>query len=220
MARGVDLYLLTDENLLADTYGQKLLTLMFEKYSNLAPEYACFYGPCNKPIPTVDAAMKYWVDDYDAHHFTSRRRSSVKGRFGVGRDMQNAGWMNLSYSWNKKINWYEFFLALQECIDSYFGYVHFYDSQEKDIGFFASFEIRDLGIPDLGWGTFFGKRYLDRLPLDDLKQNGFTLTPQGDGYLLTMTDKIDDVVKDYGTFEAKRELAKSLFPEGFFHKYK
>lgn len=168
MKRGIDLYFLTDEYLVGKIFGKKILNLMFDEFPELTPEYSGFYDPINKSIPTVEEALKYWTDDFDAHHFISRRRSTVRGNFGVGRSRENAGWINSTYAWNKKIDWLHFFLSLQKCINAYFGYVHFYDSREKTIGFPADFKIRDLGIPDLGWGTFFGKRFLDCFPKKDL----------------------------------------------------
>lgn len=191
---------------------------MFDDFPELTPEYSCFYEPINKPIPTVEEALKYWTDNFDTQHFMSRRRSAVRGNFGVGRDIKKIGDVSATYSWKKKIDWFNFFQSLQKCINAYFGHIHFYDSKEKDIGFSAGFEIRDLGIPDLGWGTFFGKRFLDRFPKKDLVAKGFTVTPQGDGYVLTLTDDISSLLKDYDAFDQRRTEAKALFPEGVFQK--
>jgi len=44
------------------------------------------------------------------------------------------------------------------------------------------------------------------------------MAPQGDGYMLTLTDDISSLLKDYDAFDQRRVEAKALFPEGVFQE--
>jgi hypothetical protein len=228
MKKYIALHVFTDNALTKKDYAANILKIIYNDFPDLAPEYANFYEPINKPVPTVEDALKYWADGF-IFNLMSRRRTSPKTIFNVGCDKDDIYSIYLKCTWKKTIDWVKLFKLFQKCIDGYFGYVHLYSPEEikqkancreiyGDFLYTPGFKIRDKGIPDLAWGTFFGERYLDRLPLKELKKEGFTLKKQGQGYFLTLTDDISTLLKDYDGFEERRLIAKSLFPTGVFQE--
>jgi hypothetical protein len=231
MKRFIKISFLTNEKLEKANYGRSLLALFFNEFPDLVPEYASFTDPVNNSIPTVDDALKYWTD-MSMLQFIGRRRSTVKGSFYAGYDKDKIGDIDLEYTWNKKIDWFDVFKKVQACVKAYFGYLHFFTQEEDDLrtdrdgSAYLSFyngaigwKVEEKGIPDLGWATYFGKKYQEDIPISQIQKEGAIVTPQNDGHIIQLTDNIFDIHKDFKSFDEKRDRVKSHFPKGFFQEY-
>jgi hypothetical protein len=112
---------------------------------------------------------------------------------------------------------------------AYFGYVHVFTENEMEAAAMGSAISVFLngtpsiylkkGIPNLGWGHYFGEEYVKELDLPLLKKQGFTVNPLGEGYVFNLTDQLSDVITNYPYFNERRQLLKSLFRPGLFQNY-
>jgi hypothetical protein len=231
MKRFVLISLVTDKKLEKENYGRSLLSLFYDRFPELKPEYASFTDPVNNPITTVNDALQYW-EDSDWPGFICKRRQTVKSEWYIGTDKNKLAHLDLEYAWNNKINWLSVFKKVQECVNAYFGYLHFFTAPEwaasraKGLELYCEFrngaigwKVEEKGIPDLGWATYFGKKYQEDIPISQIQKEGAIITPQNDGHIIQLTDNIFDIHKDFKLFDEKRDRVKSHFPKGFFQEY-
>jgi hypothetical protein len=219
------LSLVTRKKLTKEPYGGNVLSLFYNQYPMLAPQYANFYEPINKPINTVNEALAYWEDE----EFLCRRKNSIVGWWNIGPDRIEVNRIKLEYNWSPQIDWFKLFQELIAITEAYFGYVHIFTDKEIEpaavgsaINAFligaAGFHLKK-GIPNLGWGHYFGEEYVKEINLPLLQQHGFDVQKFGEGYLFHITDKLSDVINDYDHFNERRKLLKSLFRPDLFQKY-
>lgn len=219
------LSLVTRTKLTKEPYGRGILTLFYDKYPLLAPQYANYYEPINKPINTVNEALDYW----DGEGLLCRRKNSIVGSWYISEDMHRINWINLEYDWNTKIDWFKLFQDLTIIVKPYFGYVHVFTDREIEpaavgsaIGCFTrgtpAIHLRK-GIPNLGWAHYFGEEYVKEIDVALLQKHGFNVQQFGEGYLFHITDKLSDVIDDYEHFNERRKELKSLFRSDLFQKY-
>lgn len=215
--------LITREKLIG--LGKGILSLFYEKYPLLAPQYASYVEPINKPIPTIKDALEYW----DINRVYYRRKNSTQGWWSIGESDVSLSRLKFEYNWNQDIDWFILFQQLVELSKAYFGYVHVFTDNEIEpagmgsaISLFlhgtASFHLKK-GIPQLGWGNYFGEEYVKEIDVNLLKKHGFEIQPLGEGYVFNITPQISDVITDYETFDNRRTLLKSLFRPDLFRKY-
>jgi hypothetical protein len=219
------LSLVTRKKLTKDPYGRKVLSLFYEGYPMLAPQTANFYEPINQPVPDVEAALEYWENE----EFLFRRRNSITGWGNIGPDRIHVNCIFLEYNWSTKIDWFDFFKELVEVTESYFGYVHVFTDREIEpagagsaidcfLGGTPGVHLKK-GIPQLGWGHYFGEEYVKELNVPLIKKLGFSIEPLGEGYVFHLTDQLSDVITDYDYFNDRRQLLKSLFRPELFQNY-
>ena len=224
--RYVLLSLVTREKLMAEPYGRQILTLLYEQYPLLAPEFANFYDPINKPVPTVESALEYWKQE----QFICRRKKTVRMMNGwVGSDRCEIGRITFEYSWNQKVDWFQVLQKMALVSKSYFAYVHVCGENEIEGAGLGSAVYLFLngvlgmhlkkGIPQLGWGHYFGEEYVKELDISLLKKHGFSVEPLGEGYVFNLTDQLSDVITNYEYFNERRALLKSLFRPDLFQNY-
>lgn len=232
MRRFIKISFLSNEKLDKETYGRPLLSLFYNEFPKLVPEYASFTDPVNNPIPTIDKALKYWENNFGIHHFIGRRKHSVKGDWSIGKGKTKIAFIKFEYNWNNKIDWLDVFKKIQNCVKAYFGYLHFFTEPEKELGYkkgvnlycdfrngATGWKIEKKGIPDLGWATYFGEKYTRDLPIEKIKSEGANITPQNNGHIITLSDNISSIIKEFPELDDRRDRVKSHFPEGFFQKY-
>lgn len=216
--------LVTREKMTKEPYGREVLSLFYEKYPMLAPQVANSYEPVNNSITDTETALEYWVDPG-----IYRRRNTVSGNWSIGTDRDWIGCMDFRYNWNNKIDWFQLFQELVTRSKAYFGYVHvFTDNEIEGAGAGSAVDcfLRGTpsiylkkGIPQLGWGHYFGEDYVKELDLPLLKEHGLKIEPLGNGYVFKLTDHLSDVIDDYPAFNERRKLLKSLFRPGLFQNY-
>ncbi|MBA3814656.1 MAG: hypothetical protein H0X26_09310 [Alphaproteobacteria bacterium] len=217
--------LVTRKKMNQEPYGRKILSLFYDHYSELAPQYANFYEPINKPVNTVEGALAFWEDEM----FLCRRRNLVAGWWHVSEDISKVGRIKFEYDWNKKVDWFKLFYDLVMISEAYFGYVHVFTEREiepaaigSSISAFqmgaAGFHLKK-GIPQLGWAHYFGEEYVKEIDVPLLQKHGFDVQKFGEGYVFHITDKLSDVIDNYEHFDERRKLLKSLFRPTLFQKY-
>lgn len=219
------LSLVTHKKLTKDPYGRRTLSLFYDQYPLLAPQYANFYEPINKPINTVEEALDYWEGD----PFLCRRKNSIAGWGDVGSDRIGINCIIFGYNWSLQINWFKLFQELVTVTEAYFGYVHVFTDREIEpaavgsaidcfIGGTPGVHLKK-GIPNLGWAHYFGEEYVKEIDVPLLQKHGFEVQKLGEGYLFHITDNLADVINDYDYFNERRKLLKSLFRPDLFQKY-
>lgn len=83
---------------------------------------------------------------------------------------------------------------------------------------FRAGELNSLvsGLTNLGWASFFGGKLASEVDVDAISTAGFPIQKIGEGYLIQVTDDINDLLNDFAMFSERRAELKSLFREGLF----
>jgi hypothetical protein len=217
--------LVTREKLTKEPYGRNILSLFYQDYPNLAPQTANFYEPINQPVPNVEAALEYWGESQRLY----RRKNSVAGLWVIDTGRDDIGGCMLRYNWDNKAKWFQLFKQLVTLSKAYFGYVHIITENEREpAGLGSAIDLflngvtgayLKKGIPQLGWGHYFGEEYVKELNVSLIKKLGFSIEPLGEGYVFHLTDQLSDVITDYDYFNDRRQLLKSLFRPELFQNY-
>jgi len=219
------LSLVTRKELPREPYGRRILSLFYDKYPLLAPQYANYYEPIDNPVNSADEALEYWGHD----PFLCRRKKSVSGWWHVSEDVSKISRMKFEYDWSVKVDWFKLFRELVTISEAYFGYVHVFTEREIEpaaigssiSGFLmgiAGFHLKK-GIPNLGWAHYFGEEYVKEIDVSLLKKHGFDVQKLGEGYVFHITENLSDVIDSYVSFDERRKLLKSLFRPDLFQKY-
>lgn len=83
---------------------------------------------------------------------------------------------------------------------------------------FRAGELNSLvsGLTNLGWASFFGGEFGAEVDEAKISAAGFPVRKVGDGYLVQVTENINDVINDFALFSKRRAELKSLFRDGLF----
>lgn len=83
---------------------------------------------------------------------------------------------------------------------------------------FRAGELNSLvsGFTNLGWASFFGGEFGAEVDEAKISAAGFPVRKVGDGYLVQVTENINDVINDFALFSKRRAELKSLFRDGLF----
>ncbi|MBY0272610.1 MAG: hypothetical protein K2X02_04250 [Alphaproteobacteria bacterium] len=219
------LSLVTHQKLTKEPYGRKILSLFYDQYPLLAPQYANYYEPVNNPVRSVREALEYW----EGVPFLCRRKNFLVGSGRVSEDMNKVGWIKFEYNWNPKTDWFRLFQELAIITEAYFGYVHVFTEREIEpaavgsaIGSFTrgtpAIQLKK-GIPNLGWAHYFGEEYVKEIDVPLLQNHGFDVQKLGEGCVFHITENLSDVIERYDEFDERRKLLKSLFRPDLFQKY-
>ncbi|WZB69753.1 hypothetical protein WJ968_27210 [Achromobacter xylosoxidans] len=71
-------------------------------------------------------------------------------------------------------------------------------------------------IPNVGWAMFYGNEFAEKVDAEGIFRAGFPIEKMGDGYLVRVTESIQDVARDFELFAERRIELKGFFPGGFF----
>ncbi|MCY1385108.1 hypothetical protein D9M69_734520 [compost metagenome] len=63
---------------------------------------------------------------------------------------------------------------------------------------------------------FYGDEFAQEVNADQIAASGFPIEKVGNGYLVRVTNSIQDVADDFSFFSKRRAELKSLFREGLF----
>ncbi|MDF3859039.1 MULTISPECIES: hypothetical protein [Achromobacter] len=166
-------------------------------------------------------------DHFD--YFAWKRKGSVKSTGYVShtmRDIRNRivpGGVHLNSVYSDKVDWYHLFKVWCEIFPPQLAMLHYFTGPELQPHMVNdSFQIGSFNaalrpdVPNAGWGMFYGNEFSDRVDADRIASAGFPIEKIGDGYLVRVTNDIQDIVADFQLFAQRRVELKSLFPEGFF----
>ncbi|MCW5258706.1 hypothetical protein D5038_20850 [Verminephrobacter aporrectodeae subsp. tuberculatae] len=166
------------------------------------------------------------------------RSEAVEYRYDMIHTMVNQfgelrpGWLKGDADADRKIDWRRLFHRLVELANPQFAILHlFTDVETRDDAFGADEHaiiatddflmgppaaiLKDRGIPNLAWATFFGREYTQEIDAEKLRANGFAVEAMGDGHLVTLTKNIFDVADNFPLFSARRSELKKLLRPGF-----
>lgn len=161
--------------------------------------------------------------------FAWKRKKAIKSSGSVVHTARNVrgqlvpGSISLNAACSDKADWYSLFKAWCEIFPPQLGMLHLFTSpelspSEKN----GSFQIGSFNaalkpdVPNIGWGMFYGDEFAQEIDADQIAASGFPIERLGNGYLVRVTNSIQDVVDDFSLFSKRRAELKSLFREGFF----
>lgn len=83
---------------------------------------------------------------------------------------------------------------------------------------FRAGELNSLvsGLTNLGWATYLGGEFAQEVDEQVILSAGFKLTKIGAGYMIQVTETLNDIVGEYSRFSAERSRLKTLFRPGLF----
>lgn len=191
---------------------------------------------------SVAACEKYWAsvtvtrgsdkknsDFYyyrEGHtNFIFKRRHVVKSSFEFRHTLRtqrgnlNAGTLTFSAQYHKAIDWNALFLGLCNILQSHDAMMHYFGEDEAHWRLWRSVEY-----PELAHHTIFPVRpdqkqlrdacyYIEENEVQRLSDAGYSIERMQGGYLVKVTDKVEDMISDYDAFADRRRDIKALFPK-------
>ncbi len=81
---------------------------------------------------------------------------------------------------------------------------------------FSTLELKKY-VPNLAWGTFFGKPYIEMMGLEKLlKTPAYLIERWGDGVYIQITENIEDTFQKYEEFDKLRTQIKEYLGRQYF----
>lgn len=178
----------------------------------------------SKGTMSVNGSLSDFYQD-----FAWRRKKAVKCSGNVVHTSLNRlgqvvpGSVRLKSSYSEKIDWYCIFKSWCEIFPPQLGMLHLFS--EPELGpneKYNSFQIGSFNsalkpdVPNIGWAMFYGDEFSREVNADEISAAGFPIEHIGDGYLIRVTDNINDVVSSFLEFSNRRSELKGFFREDFF----
>jgi hypothetical protein len=73
-------------------------------------------------------------------------------------------------------------------------------------------------LPNIGWATYFGKKFVDETNWQTLKGHGFHVEKLGDGYLVLLSEDIADCLGKFSMISHRRAELKRHFRASLFER--
>lgn len=152
-----------------------------------------------------------------------RSSGSIVHRFRNVRGQIVPGEITLKAAFSDQVDWYSLFKVWCEIFPPQIGMLHLFTGPElSPAEKNGSFQIGSFNaalkpdVPNIGWGMFYGDEFAQEVDVDQIATSGFPVERIGSGYLVKVTNGIQDVVDDFSLFSKRRAELKSLFREDFF----
>lgn len=219
--------------------GSQVLSAFSERDSKLIPESLFQWESRIADFENVPACEAHWaqmatmqvqgskmefpiglrwkrkkVAKYDAE--ISHTHRNVKGE-------QIDGSLIVQAQFNSKIDWLSVFREACLAMRASYALMHvFHESEAVNVrpgtseSYFLSGVLHRGTIPNIGWAVFYGEEFAGSVDVDRIAGAGFPIEKIGSGYLVRVTENIQDVVNDFPLFSRRRAELKALFREGFF----
>lgn len=219
--------------------GSQVLSVFSERGSKLIPESLFQWESKISNFESVPACEKYWaqmatmqvqgskmefpiglrwkrkkVAKYDAE--ISHTHKNMKGE-------QIDGSLIVQAEFNSKVDWLSVFREACLAMRANYALLHvFHESETVNVrsgtseSYFLSGVLHRGMIPNIGWSVFYGEEFAGSVDVDRIASAGFPIEKIGSGYLVRVTENIQDVVNDFPLFSRRRAELKALFREGFF----
>jgi hypothetical protein len=143
------------------------------------------------------------------------------------------GWITLTAAVDKKTDWALLFAQLCALTKSKYATMHLRTevenrkeafSQEVDENYgtndflegIPEAAIRERGLSNLSWANFFGEQHAAEINVKKLQEHGFNVRPIGEGFLVTLTPSLFDVMDNFPLFSERRVALRKLFRPGLF----
>jgi hypothetical protein len=219
----------TDERLLPERIGHsEPIKIPFESIEACEKHWAPA-GVIKGPEGTFDVKWNvFWKRTKPIKNLGCMFHTSVN-KFG---DL-NPGWLTISAVPDKKADWIGLFRRLCTVAPPQFSTLHLfthtetwpgaftpendenYDTNDYQVGA-PPIALKERGIPNLSWANFFGEEYAAEVDPQKLRDHGFGVEEIGQGFLVTVTPRLLDVMDNFALFSAKRVELKKLFRPGLF----
>ncbi|WP_257604085.1 hypothetical protein [Pseudomonas tolaasii] len=178
----------------------------------------------SKGTMRVNGALSEFND-----HFAWRRKTTIKSTGSVVHTMRNArgrlvpGSVHLRSAISERVDWYSLFKAWSEVFPPQLGMLHLFSNPElgpdtKNNSFqIGSFRAAlNPVVPDMGWAMVYGDEFAEEVDVERIAASGFPIEKLNNGYLVRVTENIQDVASDFSLFSQRRAELKSLFRADFF----
>lgn len=161
--------------------------------------------------------------------FVWRRKTVVKSSGYVRHGMINDAGVRvpaaiiITAPWHKSVAWERLFRAVLEVFPAQLAMLHLFTAPESvKSPAWASFEAGSLGaslspqLPNLAWATYFGDEFAVEGNREDLRGAGYRVDDFANGYLVKVTDYLQDVDNDFAAFSLRRANLKAMYRHGLF----
>ena len=226
-------------------YGKQFLQSLYRWGDLLVPDRMShnpdnFSNEEAEPFTGVDEAEKKWALDisrsYDGvflklhQWFAWRRRKNLKYLGWITHKQMNVkgdllpGSIKFTSGYSEKVDWLSLFREWCEIFPLQLGLLHYYkETKPHFIPPNAKFEEPDIrfnalinpDIDDAGWAMYYGDEFAEKVDAAKISAADFPIEKIGNGYLVRITENIEDV-NDFAAFTKRREEHRKLFPKGFF----
>ncbi|WP_324711150.1 hypothetical protein [Pseudomonas citronellolis] len=220
--------------------GGQLIESLYLSEGLLAPEFVS-HNPDKVKEPFEDKAQaeRLWAEKGSMrvngslsdffYDFAWKRKKAIRSLGYVRHTKRNIrnqivpGAVILNSAYNEKIDWYKIFRVWCEIFPPQLGMLHYFTEPELEPHMLNdSFQIGSFNaalkpdVPNAGWAMFYGNEFAEKVDAERIAKAGFPIENISDGYLVRVTEDIQDIVRNFRLFVQKRTELKSLFPEGFF----
>ena len=201
-----------------------------------------FRGKELEPFVGVAEAEKKWALDISGYAlngvfvkqydlFAWRRKKNLKCLGWVHHQLVNAkgnlapGGIIFTSAYSEKVGWLSLFREWCEIFPVQLGVLHYYrETKPHFIPPNAKFDEPDIrfgsalnpDVSDAGWAMFYGDEFAEKVDVAKIRAAGFPIEKIGNGYLVRITENIEDVASDFAAFAKRRVELRKLFPEHFF----
>lgn len=221
-------------------FGCQLLESLSLDDGLLAPEFISHnVDKVKEPFEGRPQAETFWAEKTSIRangslsdfflDFAWRRGRLVKSSGNVVHTFRNIrnqivpGSIRLNSVYSERVDWYRLFKVWCEIFPPQIGMLHYFT--EPELGQHEAHNSFQIGsfkaalkpeISNAGWAMFYGNEFAEKVDADRIANAGFPIEKIGDGYLVRVTENIQDIVSDFQLFAQRRAELKSFFPEGFF----
>ncbi|ENW94589.1 hypothetical protein [Acinetobacter sp. NIPH 298] len=161
--------------------------------------------------------------------FAWRRKNKLKGKGWVTHKMINQlhqlipAEIDFKVDYHKEINWFELFRHWCGLFSPQLAMLHFFTEHEcKGVKQLSLNQLGSFGalikpqISKIGWGMYYGDEFAKEVDVVKLQQAGFHVEQWPNGYLVTVTDCLNDVEDDFKTFSHRQSEMRNLFRDEIF----
>lgn len=161
--------------------------------------------------------------------FAWRRKSAIKCTGSVIHTARNMngklvpGGLSFRAGFSDSVDWMSLFKSWCDIFPPQLGMLHIFTAPELQLSEKnGSFQIGSFNsalkpeVPNIGWAMFYGDEFAKEVNSDEVEASGFPLESLNNGYLVSVTNNIQDVVSDFSLFSKRRAELKRLFRDGFF----
>ncbi|WP_330208193.1 hypothetical protein [Pseudomonas sp. Z13] len=219
--------------------GKKVLSVFSENDSRLIPESLFQWENRISDFESIPACEPYWAQLATMQAQGSKiefpiglrwkRKKVVKYDAEISHthiDLKGErinGSLRMQAQFHKKIDWLNVFRELCLAMKPSYAFMHFFSECEvvgvksgTPESYFSSGIVHRGTIPNLGWAVFYGDEFAEAVDAERIAAAGFPIEKIGSGYLVRITEHLQDVVSNFSLFSKRRAELKTLFPEGFF----
>lgn len=222
--------------------GRGVLSAFCDADERLMPESLYHWESRTGDFQSIEQCEPYWAWNTSSRINGSliesqiglgwRRKKTVRYQAEISHSQTNVrghwlgGKLSVYAAPQKSVDWLPTFRSACNAMRPSYGLLHYFiplDDTERagtPESYFSGGIIPGKGmpgpIPNLGWATFLGGECSQGVQIEQIVAAGYTVETMSDGYLIRITDNINDVADNFAEFSRRRAELKALFPKDFF----